>query len=587
MKIAKLSFAIFLTFQINTFSQEMPAKKNDKIIIYQLFTRLFGNNNTTNQFYGNRDTNGTGKFNDITTKALKSIKELGISHVWYTGVIEHATMTDYTAFGIAKDHPLTVKGIAGSPYAIKDYYDVNPDLSIDVNNRMAEFEALIKRTHAQKLKVIIDFIPNHVSRQYKSDQGHESFGENDDQSKAFDPNNNFYYLPKRQFVIPDGVNPPVEWEAPYIEYPAKATGNDVFSERPNINDWFETVKLNYGVDYLNNRTEYFSKTPDTWLKMRDILLFWAAKGVDGFRCDMAEMTPVAFWAWVTKEVKSQYPDIIFIAEIYNPSLYKDYIFVGGFDYLYDKVGLYDALRRLIEGHGNAEDITRVWQHESGDYANHMLRFLENHDEQRIASKEFAGDPFKALPAMALSAFLHDGPLMIYFGQELGVNPTKAEGFQSDDGRTTIFDYWGVDEVAAWNNDGKWNESGLSESQKELRKAYQDIIKTALSHKAITNGAFYDLQYVNNNGQSMNYDGSKMYAFLRYTDAEKLLLLFNFDQKVSQNFEFHIPAHAWEMMGMKTTGPVLATTFDDKIKFEKCEKINLELGPNSYKIYTIK
>ncbi|SOE23608.1 Glycosidase [Spirosomataceae bacterium TFI 002] len=584
MKTAKLSFALFLIITFNSFSQEMP---NDKLAIYQLFTRLFGNNNTTNQFYGNRETNGVGKFSDINSKALKSIKQLGMTHVWYTGVIEHATMTDFSSYGIAKDHPLVVKGIAGSPYAIKDYYDINPDLADNVEQRMAEFEALIARTHKEKLKVLIDFIPNHVARQYNSDQGHANFGENDDATKSFDVNNNFYYIQDRQFVIPEGVNPPVKWSAPYLEYPAKATGNDVFNERPNINDWFETVKLNYGIDYLNNRTKHFSKTPDTWIKMRDILLFWASKGVDGFRCDMAEMVPVEFWAWVTKEVKSQYPDAIFIAEIYNPSLYKDYIFTGGFDYLYDKVGLYDALRRLIEGHGNASDITGVWQNESGDYANHMLRFLENHDEQRIASKEFAGDPFKALPAMALSAYLHDGPLMLYFGQELGVNPTKAEGFQSDDGRTTIFDYWGVDEVAAWNNGGKWNLAGLSAEQKELRKAYEDIIKTAQKHEAITSGAFYDLQYVNVDGQSLNYDGNKMYSFLRYTENEKLLFVFNFNQQVSQEFEFSIPAHAWEMMGMKSTGPVLATTEGDKIKFEKCEKINLSLKPNSYVIYTIK
>lgn len=578
-------FALFLSFCYPSFSQDMPENKH---VIYQIFTRLFGNQNTTNAFYGNRDQNGVGKFNDISPKALKSIKELGVSHVWYTGVIEHATMTDYTEFGIKKDHPQVVKGIAGSPYAIKDYYDVNPDLALDVPNRMQEFEALVDRTHNANLKVLIDFVPNHVARSYYSDtkpSGVKDFGEEDNSLAHFSPANTFYYFPKKQFVVPEGVNSPIDFDEPYYEYPAKATGNDVFHERPNINDWFETVKLNYGVDYLNGRQTHFYPVPETWVKMKEILLYWAAKGVDGFRCDMAEMVPVAFWQWVIKEVKAQYPDILFIAEIYNPSAYRDYLFTGGFDYLYDKVGLYDALRRLMEGHGNAADITAVWQNESGDFSERMLRFLENHDEQRIASPQFAGNAQKGLTAMALSTYLHQGPVMLYFGQELGVLPDKAEGFQGDDGRTTIFDYWGIPEIAAWNNQGKWNTGNLSKEQKNLRKGYTDILTYAKKHKAITEGAFYDLQYVNNNGQSLNYDGSKLYSFLRYTDKEKLLFVFNFDQQLSFDSELSIPEHAWDLMGIKAdqirvSGVLLKKTI------QRDEKIELHLSPNTYQIFEL-
>ena len=132
-------------------------------------TRLFGNQTTTNKAYGTLEENGVGKFNDINETALKGIKELGTTHVWFTGVLEHATLSDNTKLGIPLDDADVVKGRAGSPYAIKDYYDVNPDLAVDIKNRVQEFEQLINRTHAQGMKVIIDFVPNHVARFYKSE----------------------------------------------------------------------------------------------------------------------------------------------------------------------------------------------------------------------------------------------------------------------------------------------------------------------------------------------------------------------------------------------------------------------------------
>ncbi|MDQ3291368.1 MAG: alpha-amylase family glycosyl hydrolase, partial [Bacteroidota bacterium] len=273
---------------------------DNKFIIYQLMVRLFGNQNTTNKHYGSRDENGVGKFNDITDKALGEIQSLSVSHIWYTGVIEHATMTDYSAYGIKPDDPDVVKGIAGSPYAIKDYYDVNPDLAVEVPNRMAEFDALVRRTHQHKLKVIIDFVPNHVARTYNSDAkpaGIVDFGTTDDKTKAFSPKNDFYYIPGKPFIAPAGINAGGDFfksplkDGKFDENPAKATGNDVFSASPSLNDWFETIKLNYGVDYLDHRRTYFDPVPPVWEKMRDILVFWAKKEVDGFRCDMAEMVP--------------------------------------------------------------------------------------------------------------------------------------------------------------------------------------------------------------------------------------------------------------------------------------------------------
>nr|WP_295931039.1 alpha-amylase family protein [uncultured Dyadobacter sp.] len=525
----------------------MSVANQDKFVIYQIFTRLFGNQNATNKLYGTLAENGCGKFNDIDDTALGALKDFGVTHLWYTGILEHATLTDYTQFGIQPDHPLIVKGIAGSPYAVKDYYDVDPDLAVHVSDRMQEFENLVQRTHAHQLKVIIDFIPNHVARQYHSDTrpaAVRDFGEDDDNNMAFSPANNFYYIPNHDFVVPEGHTPPLPVTSPYHERPAKATGNDVFQAQPSQYDWYETIKLNYGVDYLGGRVGHFDPIPSTWLKMRDILVYWTEKGVDGFRCDMAEMVPVEFWGWVIPEVKKANPKIIFIAEIYNPGEYRNYIFKGKFDYLYDKVGLYNSLRKLIEGHGTVEEITRIWQQESGDFSEHMLRFLENHDEQRIASRYFAGNPWTALPAMVLSATLHTGPMMLYFGQELGVDPTQQEGFQGEDGRTTIFDYWSVPEFRQWVNGGKFDKALLSTEQRELRTYYSHLNQFVMQQEAVYAGAFYDLQYVNVDGQSYNYDKTVIYSYLRYTDKQKLLFVYNFHLSRTVETTVKIPQDAW-------------------------------------------
>lgn len=520
----------------------------DKLIIYQIFTRLFGNQSTTNHWNGTYAENGSGKFNDINDAALQSIRQFGVSHVWYTGIIEHATQTDYSAYGILPDDPAVVKGRAGSPYAIKDYYDVDPDLAVSVPDRMAEFEALVQRTHAHGLKVIIDFIPNHVARQYRSDakpQGVVDLGQNDDTSVGFAPDNNFYYLPGQPFVAPEGNDSQVPSQRLH-EYPARVTGSGSITAAPDRNDWYETIKLNYGVNVFDG-SFHFDPVPATWQQMLDILLFWSAKGVDGFRCDMAHMVPIEFWHWAIRQVKQRYPNLIFIAEIYEPGLYRPFILDGGFDYLYDKVGLYDAVRRLMEGHGSCYDLIRVWQQESGDFSQHMLRFLENHDEHRIPSRFFANNPWAAIPAMTLSATMHTGPVLLYFGQEVGVRATGSEGFSGDDGRTTIFDYWGIPEWQQWLANGQYNGADLTDEQRRLRAFYQQLNYLVNGSDAIQNGYFYDLQYVNDNGQSAGYDAHQLYSYLRYTDRQKLLIVCNFSQHTTYDTTVTIPPAAFDQM----------------------------------------
>lgn len=503
--------------------------QNHKLIIYQALVRYFGNKNTTNAYYGSIEENGSGKFNDINEKALTELKEFGVDYVWYTGVIEHATMTDYSSFGIKMDDPDIVKGRAGSPYAIKDYYDVAPDLAVNVNERMSEYEALIKRTHDKGMKVLMDFIPNHVARTYFSDVkplNVKNFGENDDLTKRFDATNDFYYIPNEEFRVPVGYFPGGECyvhplkDGKFDEFPAKATGNNVFSAQPNLNDWFETIKLNYGVDIENGNVKHFHPHPPVWKKMRDILAFWAAKGVDGFRCDMAEFVPVEFWNWVITDLKKKYPGLIFIAEAYERNEYKNFIFNGKFDYLYDKVGLYDSLKRLImaDEHARTSEITYVSQQESKGFAQHMLRFLENHDETRIASKDFAGNPWYAVPGMIVAATLAAGPLMIYNGQEVGEAAQGSQGFSGDDGRSSIFDYCGIPQHQKWMNDGAFDGGRLSEEHKSLRAFYAKLIQVAKSNEAITHGDFFEVLV-----------GPNVYAFLRYTQNQQLLIVANFNR----------------------------------------------------------
>ena len=527
----------------------------EKIIIYQVFTRLFGNNSLRCKPNGSLEENGCGKMADFTTKALSEIKTLGATHIWYTGIIEHATQTNYTRYGIKPDHPAVVKGKAGSPYAIKDYYDVDPDLATSIPDRMKEFENLVKRSHKAGLKVIIDFVPNHVARQYGSDakpEGVTDLGEKDDMTKAFSPNNNFYYIPDTK--LEGNIDLHRGAAEPYIEFPAKATGNDRFDAWPNSNDWYETVKLNYGIDYMNGHSRHFEPIPDTWVKMRDILLFWSAKGIDGFRCDMAEMVPVEFWGWVIPQIKAEHPELIFIAEIYNPGEYRNYLFNGKFDYLYDKVGLYDTLRAITCGWESATAIPQRWQ-SLGGIEKRMLNFLENHDEQRIASDYFAGNGSKAIPAMIVSACMNTNPVMIYFGQELGEHGMDTEGFSGRDGRTTIFDYWSVDSIRRWRNGGKFDNKFLNEDEKQLKQFYTRLLNICNSEKAIREGVFFDLTDANLAGWVFNEH--KQYAFLRKQDDELILIMVNFDS-IPARSAVNIPQHAFDYLGIHRYGEYEAT-----------------------------
>ncbi|MBP6585628.1 MAG: alpha-amylase, partial [Flavobacterium sp.] len=370
----------------NKKSKKMVKSKKEvvtekKAVVYQVFTRLFGNKNTTNKPWGTIEENGVGKFNDFTDKALTEIKKLGVTHIWYTGVPHHALVNDYTAIGVSNDDPEVVKGRAGSPYAVKDYYNVNPDLAVNPAKRLEEFEALIARTHKNGLKVIIDIVPNHIARKYEgktNPKGVRDFGADDNTAVEYDRNNNFYYIPGQAFQVPTSDNyKPLNGEknslidGQFNENPAKWTGNGSRLAKPDINDWYETVKINYGVrpdgskDFPELPEGYDKKSykdhfafwkgkdvPSSWKKFRDIALYWTAKGVDGFRYDMAEMVPYEFWSYMNSAIKTKNPNAFLIAEVYNPNEYRNYINLGKMDYLYDKVAFYDKLKEIVQGKSN-------------------------------------------------------------------------------------------------------------------------------------------------------------------------------------------------------------------------------------------
>lgn len=588
-----------------------------KPVIYQVFTRLFGNTKENNKPWGTIDENGVGKFNDFNDAALQGIAELGTSYVWYTGVMHHALINDYSKFGISLDDPDVVKGRAGSPYAVKDYYNVNPDLAQDPSNRLGEFEALIKRTHKHNMKVIIDIVPNHVARQYESlnlPEGQSNFGAHDDTSMAYSKHNNFYYIPNTSFEVPEhqskrqvlgGEDHPLA-DGKFKEQPAKWTGNGSRAVKPSANDWYETVKVNYGVrpdgsydfptlpnkyNELSHEAHYTfwqaqSDLPDSWYKFEAIAHYWLEKGVDGFRYDMAEMVPVEFWSFLNSSIKHKYPKALLLAEVYNPSLYRDYIKLGKMDYLYDKVEFYDSLKLVMQGTGDAKSLEDV-QSGMQDIAPHMLHFLENHDEQRIASPEFAGNAKKGMPALVVSALISDSPTMLYFGQDVGEDGSEETGF-GDPSRTSIFDYAGVPAHQRWMNKGNFDGALLSDEEQSLRRFYIDVMNISAHHPAML-GEYQSLHSLNINEPTSKYS-KYQFSFVRYDKNTALIVVSNF-QESSVEFNLQLPNKLIEAWGVnKAITPLLDLILESENQIVRRDNdyfIDINLAPLGSVVYEVK
>ncbi len=583
-------------------------KETQKKVVYQVFTRLFGNTKTTNKPWGTIEENGVGKFADFTDKALQEIKDLGVTHIWYTGVPHHNVITDYTKYGISSDDPDVVKGRAGSPYAVKDYYNVNPDLAVNPENRLEEFKALIERTHKAGLKVIMDIVPNHVARNYQSltnPEGTEDFGASDDKTVVYDVNNNFYYNPGEAFQVPEwlkdykplnGESHPLS-DGSFVEVPAKWTGNGSRLSRPHMNDWYETIKVNYGItpegkkdfeelpegfgdeDYMKH-FEFWSdkKVPDSWKKFRDIALYWTGLGIDGFRYDMSEMVPVEFWSYMNSSIKLKNKDAFLLGEIYTPGIYRDYIKKGKIEYLYDKVQLYDTLKHVMQGHGKTDNIPLI-QEELKDIEHHMLHFLENHDEQRIASPDFAGDALKGKPAMVVLATISTSPTLIYFGQEFG-EPGEETGGYGQPTRTSIFDYVGVPTLQRWVNDKQFDGGRSTKAERTLRDFYKRLLNFTINSSALM-GAYKDI-HLYNRKQTKKYT-DKVLSFVRWSSDENLLVISNFDAGSLQAFNLKIPKDIIESWGLQDgTYPLVDQLYDiyktDLVVKDSKGTVNIRLNP---------
>ena len=535
----------------------------NKPIIYQMLPRLWGSNKVRPKKNGGLEDNGTGKFSDIDKNTLDYLKWLGCSHVWYTGLIRHSTQE--STQGCTASHPQFVKGKAGSPYAICDYYDVNAYLADNPNDRMGEFEQLIKRSHEAGLKVIIDFVPNHVSRDYGKagfSSDHPCLGAEDDKSIHWSADNDFFYYPGQTLTLPSECPKGMK---PYEEFPAMATGNNCYSPNPGVNDWYETIKINY--------CDFHTKT---WDKMLDIVLFWASKGVDGFRCDMVELVPPQFFQWLISKVKETYPEVIFVAEVYKKDLYNQYIREVGFDYLYDKSGLYDCIRAVVEKSVNdngmpvelwqsTTGITRSWQF-LGDLQPYMLNFLENHDEQRYASDYFGKDSL-TFAALYTSLYLNTAPFMVYFGEETGEKGMDCEGFSGVNGRTTIFDWWSVGSIRRLRKviaSGEYKtlkvntlvKAGMKTEEAQTFVRFAHALRFAATDPAITSGTTYDLCYCNSTSEG--FDKDRHFVFLRDYEEHTLLIAANFSNTTAK-MKIHIPQHAFEWMEIPQTDSLNTST----------------------------
>jgi glycosidase len=580
-----------------------------RVRIYQLFVRLFGNTNETRKPDGTLAQNGVGKFDDINDTALDAIRDLGCTHIWLTGVLRQATSTDYSKIGLPADEPDLLKGLAGSPYAIKDYFDVCPDYANDPAHRLDEFKALLDRIHAHGLKAIIDLVGNHVARSYASTIRPElSFGVKDDPSKFFDPDNNFFYLrpsdpgggpPLKLPTCKDGqpISPTCKilGACTGLYAPEKihgrVTGNNVDSWAPNINDWYETVKLNYGVDFTHPDNRQFPSAghpdlpiPDTWKKMDAIIAYWQAMGVDGFRCDMSHMIPPEFWAWAIARARARRPDVWFMGEAYNNDPAKlptadplaaslgNVMFSllnAGFDAVYDDPS-YKALKGVYDGGRWANDIDGAV---TSDFIyQNSLRYAENHDEVRLAGKnEWGGVGMEVgRPVAAILYGIGRGPVMLYNGQEVGEPATGVEGFGGDDARTTIFDYWSMPEFVKWVDGHKYDGALLSKPQKGLRGYYSRLLNL-VGEPGFRFGGFRPLNAANQKTAHFGAiegdpaSGHWMYAFLRYDprSQQRWLVVANLHPTASfSDVHIHIPAEDVQWLDFPGSSTL---TFTDRLR----------------------
>jgi glycosidase len=537
-------------------------------VIYQLVVRLFGNTNETRATDGTITQNGSGHFADITDTALRELHSLGATHIWLTGAIRQATLTDWSSVDpmLAADDPDVVKGRAGSFYAIRDYYDVSPDLAVDPAHRMDEFDALVARIHAAHMEVVIDLVPNHVSRAYHSIVHPEwDFGASDDQTHFFLASNDFFYVSGGPLhlshpsswnpsgVVFDGLFAREDGSAGHV---ARATGNDAATLTPSATDWYETVKLDYGADFTSSTTA-FTPMPTTWTLIDHVLAYWQARGVDGFRCDFAHYVPDPAWQWLLAQARARDPHAFFFAEAYDrlPTLIGD-----GFDAVYDYVA-YNTVKDMYLGRAQQSDLDGVYGALGDPDRNHYVHYLENHDERRIASPIVTtggngdsgfGGASAAHQLAPIQYLWSGGPLLLLNGQEVGELGAGVEGFGGEDGRTTIFDYWSMPSMVAWVNGGAFDGGRLDAPSTALRAWYRDLFALA-QDPAITSNRYWGLEYFDRTSMFADCPDA-FFTFARFepNGARLIVVVANFAPSSATSGRIRIPMDLAAAAGLPAT-----------------------------------
>jgi glycosidase len=547
-----------------------------KPVIYQIVVRYFGNTNMTNQQGGTIEANGCGKFADITETALQALKDLGVTHVWLTGCLRQATLTGYPEVGLPSDNPDVVKGRAGSLFAVRDYFDVCPDYALHPANRLDEFASLVSRVHHVGLAALLDFVPNHVARGYRSVVKPElDFGAGDDTGMFFTPNNHFFYLvnvPGQKLML----SKPASWNPSEVKFdgefapedggvgrPPKVTGNNVTSPNPSPDDWFDTVKLNYGYNFVD-RTGHYDPRPRTWDVIDQILAYWQAKGVDGFRCDFANYVPAEAWTFLIDQARQRQAYAFFFAEAYanpfggngDPVASMQQLIDAGFDAVYHDPA-YDLLKAIYQGKATQDDYHR----EMGSppiARDRLVEYLENHDERRVASpvtlnagpdNSGFGSAEAGYQLAPLQYLSNSGPVLLLNGQEVGEPGAQAEGYELDDGRTTVFDYWAMPEFVKWVNGGRYDGGGLSKAQRALRKFYAALLALC-QDPSVLGDSYWGLKYFNRPERFTDCP-TGLYSFARFQSGSRraLVVVANFCPGTAVQGRIRIPQELVAAIGL--------------------------------------
>lgn len=572
-------------------------RSDTRLEVYQLLVRTFGNINETRVPNGTLAENGTGRFDDLNPAAAAALADMGMTHVWFTGALQQATSTDWSEVGEPADDPDILKGRAGSPYAIRDYFDVAPDYAVDPAARHTAFRAAVSAMHAEGLDVLLDFVPNHVARSYASSVRPErSFGAGDRTDVFYTRDNHFFYLqvgdaPTQMPGFDRATQTPISPTCSVLAATAgdyqcdglydwtnggetdwgRVTGNNVASWSPDLGSWYETVKLNYGFDYTTGAFEHpavgapEAPIPRTWEVMDEVIAHWQSLGVDGFRVDMAHMVPMAFHEWLISRSRARDPNVFWMAEAYDTDPAKvtegnvlHALLGAGYDAVYDD-DTYDRLKAVFDGNAWANDVDNPLIADP-ILTHHALRYAENHDEVRLASPHdwmFDGANVGRAQAQAITAMLFAigrGPVMVYAGQETGESAEGAEGFGGDDGRTSIFDYWSMPSFVGWVNSHAYDGGGLDAETAALRAqhletwaAFRDPV-FAQGQTYLLNGANLDRpRFGRLEGEPVS--GRYAHALLRYVDGRAALVFVWLHPTITAtDVAVRVPADAWDRVG---------------------------------------